>query len=370
MYRFSIITAFRNRDLERVRNSLDSLASQINQNFELIFVDYGSDEEVRTTVRPIVESYPFVTYIYNETRGMFWNRSHALNTGIRRAKGEITVLWDIDLMVEPAFLQKLEEQIDYRNTFTTHRCYYLPEDATQENYKQESLLGRSQHAYVGLCTVATDVLQQIEGFDEFFQVWGVEDEDLYKRLAEKDLQRIMINADETAVYHQWHPTQAPILPDLWFIKMLEKFYTPIEDKERGFGNVYQKEDRLALIAYQKKVFSNFKEVELNLRNKTLIYNALIMAFHDIGNEESFYLSFKFPQLDFSIKSRKVIRHVNNLMIKNGINLRLINHREQERVKLRENITSFLKYCIGTYRQSFRDYYLQWSEAGFILIVVK
>ncbi|TXB63794.1 glycosyltransferase family 2 protein [Phaeodactylibacter luteus] len=365
MYRFSIITAFRNRDLERVRNSLDSLASQINQNFELIFVDYGSDEEVRTTVRPIVESYPFVTYIYNETRGMFWNRSHALNTGIRRAKGEITVLWDIDLMVEPAFLQKLEEQIDYRNTFTTHRCFYLPEGAKQKDYKQGSVLAKSKHDYVGLCTVDTDILQQIEGFDEYFQVWGAEDDDLYTRLEDSGLLRIMVNATDIPVYHQWHPTQAPALPDMWYLKMVEHLFNKRKMKRKGFGEILTKSNRPALSSFLNKTYPNFQEIQL-AENKTFYYNYLIKTFLDDTKFNGYYIEHKFPQLVFSNTGQRLLMVFNNVMKARELNFRLINRRQEERQELKGNVYSFLKYFIGKNRDKIKDYYLDWREDGFLL----
>jgi len=59
MPHFSIITALRNRDAERVKNSLNSLAAQQYTDFELIFIDYGSSPEVTAQIKPLVESDSF-----------------------------------------------------------------------------------------------------------------------------------------------------------------------------------------------------------------------------------------------------------------------------------------------------------------------
>ena len=228
---FSIITAFRNRDVQRVKNSLNSLAAQTIRDFELIFVDYGSEKPVSEIIKPIVEKYSFAKYTFSNTRNMFWSRSHALNTGIKLANGQMTILWDIDLMVEPDFLEQLSKQVNYQQQFSTHRCYYLPQEANVQNYKTNSMIKQSQHAYVGLCTVDTFILKKIQAFDEFYQVWGAEDDDLYARLQSAGLQRKQIEAKDIAVYHQWHPIQAPALPDMWYIQMVEHLFTPNEKKQ-------------------------------------------------------------------------------------------------------------------------------------------
>jgi GT2 family glycosyltransferase len=49
--------------------------------------------------------------------------------------------------------------------------------------------------------VKTSVLHEIEGFDEFYQVWGAEDDDLYNRLQAAGYSREMVEATQIPVYH-------------------------------------------------------------------------------------------------------------------------------------------------------------------------
>ena len=105
----TIIYGFRNRDIERVKRSLDSLRDQTDQFFKVIFVDYGSEENVSVLVKDLIAQYNFCTYLYNETRGMPWNRAHALNSGIRIATTEYVFTADIDLIFTENFIAKTKK---------------------------------------------------------------------------------------------------------------------------------------------------------------------------------------------------------------------------------------------------------------------
>ncbi len=67
MPHFSIITAFRNRDAERVKNSLNSLAAQQYTDFELKFIDYGSSPEVSAENKAIGRKLLLPQHINNDT---------------------------------------------------------------------------------------------------------------------------------------------------------------------------------------------------------------------------------------------------------------------------------------------------------------
>jgi glycosyltransferase involved in cell wall biosynthesis len=366
---FSIIVGFRNRDYQRVKNSIDSLAAQTISDFELIFVDYGSDDVVSSQIKPLIEGYLFAKYIWSNTKGMFWSRAQAYNLGISQAIGKNIILWDIDLMVEPDFLEKLKE-IDTSKVYTTHRCYYLPEEATKHNYKTESIISKSQHSYVGMCLVNANQLKEINGFDEYFQVWGAEDDDLYARLQNAGLERMQINATEIPVYHQWHPTQAPALPDTWYLQMLEYLYKHKNIQNSNTGKILSIENRPALDAFYNKTFKNGAQSELITWNYTFLYNYFVQNYHESPSGTMLYIDHSYPQLGFSAKAQKFINRFNELMRRRHRNFRLINLKQTERKQLKDNIYSFIKFFVGIHRESITDYYLDWREDGFIFIVIK
>jgi len=95
---YSFIISFQNRDLIRVKKSLDSLQNQTIQNFEVIFVNYGSYENVTAELETLLLNYSFCKYIYTETRGLLWNKCVALNIGINNSTGENIIISDIDII--------------------------------------------------------------------------------------------------------------------------------------------------------------------------------------------------------------------------------------------------------------------------------
>mgnify|MGYP000592446892 CR=1 FL=1 len=97
----SIVYAFRNRDSNRVKASLFSLSEQSQQNFEVLFLDYGSEESYSLSVKEVVEQFPFTSYHYIAHQGLLWNKSKALNYGIKQAKGEYVFIADVDIVFHP-----------------------------------------------------------------------------------------------------------------------------------------------------------------------------------------------------------------------------------------------------------------------------
>ena len=96
----SIIYAYRNRDLARVKASLDSLALQTNTNFEVRFVDYGSEQKYVGLIYELLQNYSFVNYSYHPTQLQPWNKSKALNSIIRNLTTDYCFVADIDMLLD------------------------------------------------------------------------------------------------------------------------------------------------------------------------------------------------------------------------------------------------------------------------------
>jgi glycosyltransferase involved in cell wall biosynthesis len=86
--------------------TLDSLSRQtLNQElFEVIVVDNNSQDNTRD----VVSCYPSVRYVFEEKLGL----SHARNTGIRAARGDITAFIDDDAEASPSWVQALLKVYD------------------------------------------------------------------------------------------------------------------------------------------------------------------------------------------------------------------------------------------------------------------
>lgn len=251
--KISIILGYRNREADRVNKCLDSLDKQSHRDFEVLFIDYGSDEHFSNAIKPLVESYPFARYYYNHTTGMPWNRAHALNSGVRLAQNEYILFGDIDLIYSPKVLEALAEKAS-ENTQVYSKVFFLPRE---KNKLEQVMVGDWQNLPCsaeggkgGVHLVARKHLEEIRGYDEYYCFWGVEDRDLYGRLDQLGLESVWTDHLLFPVFHQWHPevsgARKGFFPDRWWENMNMhyqlKIYTP-ERNDEDWGKLYHTEGR-------------------------------------------------------------------------------------------------------------------------------
>ena len=86
-----------------LKDSIESVYAQTEQDFELIIVDNGSTDESLEQARSYC-GRPNFTLIENGTNTGF---SHAVNQGIARARGEYVVMFNNDAFAEPGWLDGL-----------------------------------------------------------------------------------------------------------------------------------------------------------------------------------------------------------------------------------------------------------------------
>jgi len=206
--KFSIIVPYRNKEILSVRRCIDSLAKQSNKDFEFCFVDFGSDAHFAKEIKSLCQEYDFAKYIHSQTQGWFWNRSYALNTGIRHAQGDYIITIDIDMIYNPNFIEIISQQVA-KNKLIHYHCYYLPEDFKNydklENLNLENLELSDSGSAKGLFVLEKSILQTIQGFDQFYKIWGIEDMDMSARLDFFGVKTTWLAPKLSPVFHQWHP---------------------------------------------------------------------------------------------------------------------------------------------------------------------
>lgn len=281
----TIVFGFRDRDLERVRRSLDSLAEQTFSSFRVVLVDYGSGAETIKETRQLVESYSFCEYVYSDSRGLPWNRSHALNTGVRRAESDFVMTTDVDMIFPPDFLTVV---MDRASAESALYCYnhFLP-----EGFSDWHRLGETAHylrpagraARGGCQVVAAEIFRRLGGFDEYYRYWGLEDHDFHWRLMQAGLREIWLN-DRTTLYHQWHPPldwqTAGFMPDSWWPRVQSYFHRSKEQLVRnpdGWGELLRPEDRPVF------TFLDFDNHRLRVDERLIHFNRRCDSNREAGN---------------------------------------------------------------------------------------
>jgi len=92
---------------ETLAKALESVAASVlpdNLPWEVLVVDNNSRDQTRQVAEGFCQRYPGrFRYLFEPCQG----KSHALNAGIREARGDILAFIDDDLTVEPTWLQNL-----------------------------------------------------------------------------------------------------------------------------------------------------------------------------------------------------------------------------------------------------------------------
>jgi len=280
----TIIYANRNRELKRIKASLDSLGLQMNKSFKVIFVDYGSEKPLAESLELLMQSYSFVTYYTLETAGLLWNKSKALNYGVKKANSPYIFIADVDLIFKPDTTELLKELADPKKFFLFKLGYldHLESKKLSERYNFEDIKPYKFGNVNGMILASTEAFLEVNGLDEFFHFYGSEDEDLFARMENAGYKR-EVN-DDACFYHNWHQSFAgsedeiitgnPRIKNIMrlnqrhFLRNREMGLTKPK-RQNGMGEVVSKEERALLKKPTKtfKVFNILAYVEHFLREE-------------------------------------------------------------------------------------------------------
>lgn len=210
----TVLIPVRNRAGERLANCLASLRWQVGAPaYEIVLSDYGSSPDYAEAIDELARRFD-ARVVRTATDGV-WNRSRALNFGIQAAQGRFVLCTDADMIFAPNFLATAWARQRARDgrAFVVCRCRDLPESVPEQAWRREdfaSLMARApfrEKLGTGACQFAARTFfEGIRGYDEGYEFWGMEDNDMLFRAQRSGLCREWMH-EHTAMLHQWHPSQ-------------------------------------------------------------------------------------------------------------------------------------------------------------------
>lgn len=188
-----------------MKKCLDSLQNQSNDRFELFFVDYGSEQTYYVRLEELMYSYPKANFINCPVSGQLWNKCRAINIVLKSCKTDFFFVGDIDMIYHPNFVQRLYE-LKKENTVKYFQVGFLDKNQSRKSgsFEEYKISFNSTIGATGMTLYPTQLLKQINGFDEFYHGWGSEDTDVHVRLKNLGI-TVEYYDKEILLLHQWHP---------------------------------------------------------------------------------------------------------------------------------------------------------------------
>jgi glycosyltransferase involved in cell wall biosynthesis len=219
----SVVIPVRDRNAHRLRNSLRSLNWQISgRPSQIIVVSHGSQQEIDEELAELcIEQSATLIKIGNPAQS--WNKSLALNTGIRHTKFDVPLIMtmDADMILAPNFFSIVVERL-FRDPPALVLCrisdlppqVYLPPEADDLRQSFDALYTTTQlrprYGSGGIQAASRTFFFKIRGYDEDLAWWGAMDGDILNRARLMGLAIEWIE-DRTAMLHQWHPRKHSVL---------------------------------------------------------------------------------------------------------------------------------------------------------------
>jgi predicted glycosyltransferase involved in capsule biosynthesis len=215
----TVVIGVRNRSDYRLINALRSIRSQEYPPdcVRIIVVDYGSEPaSARDTMR-ICEEY-LADYIAVDDAPV-WSRSRCLNIGIRLADSKFLMTSDVDVMFSPRYLRDAVRALTKSPlSVVCSPMLDLPQESAEmlkraaetgetiqfDSWKQLCRPRFGWTLHPSIAVTYTRSYKLIRGYDEYYEVWGYEDEDLLRRFMYLGLKSTPLDSGSFYL-HQWHP---------------------------------------------------------------------------------------------------------------------------------------------------------------------
>jgi predicted glycosyltransferase involved in capsule biosynthesis len=215
----TVVIGVCNRSDYRLINVLRSIRAQTHPAdlVRVIVVDYGSGLESAQRTMRICEGYR-AEYVPVD-RVPIWSRSRCLNIGIRLAHSKFLMICDVDLVLSPRYLSDAVRvltisplsvvcspmlDLPEESAELLERTANAREDFQFDKWKQWCSARHDWKFHPSIGVTYTVFYKLVRGYDEYYQEWGSEDDDLMRRFKYLGLESRVLDSGSFYL-HQWHP---------------------------------------------------------------------------------------------------------------------------------------------------------------------
>lgn len=215
----TVVIPVRNRADHRLRNTLSTLAAQDypRELIQITVVDYGSAMEARRSTASLCTEYN-AKIIELPGKGV-WNKPKCANYAIKRCQTEFLMSVDADNIFPTNFISELISALKSEPLSVVYsQMLDLDEDRVPllmelsernlsvpyEELEKTAVSRGAGDKHPGTFGTYTLFFNFIRGYDEQYEEWGWEDNDIMERFIRLGLERISIKT-KAKFLHQWHP---------------------------------------------------------------------------------------------------------------------------------------------------------------------
>lgn len=215
----TVVIGVRNRADYRLANALRSIREQTYAAdlVRVVVVDYGSEPSSQAIIMRLCGQHE-AQYL-QVAEAPVWSRARCLNIGIRRSSTTFLMTSDADVMLSRRYLADAIRALESSPLSVLCSSMLDLPQASVEVMKDAALpggelalekwkhwcsprFGSRFHRSVALTFTA--FFHLIRGYDEHYEVWGSEDDDLMRRFRYLGLRPQVLDSGSFYL-HQWHP---------------------------------------------------------------------------------------------------------------------------------------------------------------------
>ena len=226
MSNITCVIALKNRPKENVKKCIETLRMQ-DDSCKIIVVDYGSyPENLRWETKVIPDAITTLIKVKNNV--IPFNKSRALNIGIKEANTKYILSTDIDCLFSRNFTKEVVNSLEKEKAVVLCRKIDLD--------KNGEVIGFHEPSASGSCIgITRKWLMKVHGYDEKYTQWGREDNDLVDRAVKDGYKEVWIT-DKVKLFHQWHelPLTDSLNKNVSYYKKRKK---PLVRNSNGWGEL-------------------------------------------------------------------------------------------------------------------------------------